>query len=262
MNRTLAMLGASMLGIVLCGAASARAEEGAAAASRGFYVGGSVGGSFFEGPSKNSKIFNRSTADSNGDGRADAFTVDTIGDKSNLLWSAFAGYRMADWLGAEVGWTNLGGFTATDTTDPGNALPHNDTVKPVVDGVEARLRAWVPLGTDRVSGIGGVGIFIFQSTSPKACNGADKGACSKLPGHWDRVPAALDPREDSGQALTLSAGLQFRVTDNVLVRTEYQHYFAVLDQGIDTVTASVIVGFYDLFGQGQAGGGMGGITVE
>ena len=66
-----------------------------------------------------------------------------------------------------------------------------------------------------------------------------------------------------GQAFTLSAGLQFKVTDNVLIRTEYQHFFSVLDQGVDMVTASIIVGFYDLFGQGAAGGGeFGGIAVE
>ena len=282
MKKRMFVLGTSLLGLALCSsaavaeeapatnAAAVAASEAAAAApkddgvkTRGFYVGGTVGGSFFDGAGRNSKIFSRSGADSNNDGRADAFTVDGIDDESNFMWSVFAGYRMADWLSAEVGWTDIGGFKATDLTDAGNALPHNDTVKASVDGVEARLRAWVPLGTERVQGIGGIGIFIFSTDAPKDCKGTDTGACTKGPGHWDRVPPALDPREDSGQALTISAGLQFKITDNVLLRTEYQHFFSVLDQGVDMVTASVVVGFYDFFGQGQQGGdSFGGIAVE
>ena len=49
----------------------------------------------------------------------------------------------------------------------------------------------------------------------------------------------------------------------MLIRTEYQHFFSVLDQGVDMVTASIVVGFYDLFGQGSTGGDeFGGIAVE
>jgi opacity protein-like surface antigen len=282
MKKRMFVLGSSLLGLALCGALPAGAEEpasnaaaiaasdAAAAApkddgpkSRGFYVGGTVGGSFFDGAGRNSKIFNSSTADSNKDGRADAFTVDDIGDDANFMWSVFAGYRLADWLGVEVGWTDIGGFSATDLTDPGNIVPHNDKVKASVDGVEARLRGWIPLGTERVQGIGGLGIFIFSSNAPKSCNGADTGACTKGPLPWDRKPPALDPREDSGQAFTLSAGLQFQLTENVLLRTEYQHFFSVLDQGVDMVTATIVVGFYDFFGQGQGSGdSFGGIAVE
>jgi opacity protein-like surface antigen len=284
MKKRMFVLGSSLLGLALCSSVAVAEEEPASNAaaiaasdaaaakpkdegkkSRGFYVGGTVGGSFFDGAGKNSKIFNDSTADSNGDGRSDAFTVDQIGNDSNFMWSVFAGYRMADWLGAEVGWTDIGGFKATDLTDAGNAQPHNDSVSPSVDGVEARLRAWVPLGTERVQGIGGLGIFVFSSHGAKKCTGTDRGGCDRVgnfPPNARAVPA-LDSREDSGQALTLSAGLQFQITENVLLRTEYQHFFSVLDQGVDMVTASVVVGFYDFFGQGREGGdSFGGIAVE
>jgi len=296
MKKKLLVLGSSMLGLALCAAVAAEAADepavvvetageapasnaaaiaasDAAAAvpednsvkSRGFYVGGTVGGSFWEGPSKGSRIFNDSTADNNGDGRPDAFTVDDISKENNFMWTAFVGYRLADWLGAEVGWTDIGGFEATDNNDPTDLTdpPHNNDVKVSVDGIEARLRAWYPLGTDRIQGIGGIGIFIFSSHNPKGCDGTDKSACTKGPGAFDNVPPAVDPTNDSGQALTISAGLQFKVTDNVLIRTEYQHFFEVMDQGVDMVTASVVVGFYDLFGQGGGGGDdFGGIQVE
>jgi len=230
---------------------------------RGFYAGGGIGGSFFEGPGNHSRIFNRSTLDTNFDGQPDAFTSNKIDDENNFMWSLFFGYRMADWLGAEVGWTDLGGFKSYDTgPDFVGDTNHTNKVSPSVDGIEARLKAWVPLGTDIVSGIGGLGIFIFQSHGAKKCLGPDTSACTKGPGHFDRVPPALDPREDSGQAFTISAGLQFRVTDNVLIRTEYAHFFSVLDQGVDMVTANVVFGFYDLFGQGKGGNEFGGITVE
>jgi len=285
MKTRMFLLGSSLLGIAMCAAVAAEAADEPASnaaaiaasnaaeatpkddsiKSRGLYAGGSVGGSFFDGAGKNSRIFNHSTADSNGDGQPDAFSVDSIDDENNFMWTVFVGYRLADWLSAEVGWTDIGGFSATDVNDPTDITdpPHNNKTKVTVDGLEARLRAWVPLGTERIQGIGGLGIFIYSSNVPKSCNGPDTGACTKGPGHWDRVPPALDPREDSGQAFTLSAGLQFKVTENVLIRTEYQHFFDVLDQGVDMVTASVVVGFYDIFGQGGGGGDdFGGIAVE
>ncbi|MCA1789368.1 MAG: outer membrane beta-barrel protein [Thioalkalivibrio sp.] len=245
--------------------AAAAAPEDTSAKRRGFYAGGSVGGSFFDGASNGSRIFYDNPNDNNGDGQPDAFSVDKIDDESNFMWSVFGGYRLSDWLGAEVGWTDLGGFRATDVNDPTNPAdpPHNNKTKVSVDGLEARLRAWVPLGTDRISGIGGVGIFIFSSNAPKSCAGPDTGGCTKGPGHFDRKPPALNPRNDSGQAFTISAGLQFRITDNVLLRTEYQHFFNVLDQGVNLVTASLVFGFYDFFGQGREGGdAFDGVVVE
>jgi len=276
MKKKLLVLGSSLLGFALCTAVVAQAadetaseaaapEEEEAAPQRGFYAGGSIGGSFFDGTSKGSRIFNDSTADSNGDGQPDAFTVDRLNQEDNFMWTTFVGYRMADWLGAEVGWTDIGGFRATDVNDPGNAgdPPHNNHVKPKVDGVEARLRAWVPLGTEWVSGIGGVGIFIWSQHGPKICDGPNTGACQKAPGYKGKEPPALNPRNDSGQSFTFSVGLQFKITDNVLIRTEYQRFLEVLDQDVDMVTASVVVGFYDLFGQASGGGdSFGGIVVE
>jgi opacity protein-like surface antigen len=275
------LLGSSVIGLALGAAVAAQAATDEAPAtnaaaiadankaaaepkdespkSRGFYAGTSIGGSFFEGPGKNSKIFNHDPADTNGDGQSDAFVVSKIDNENNFMWSVFAGYRMADWLGAEVGWTNIGGFKAYDT---GVSPAHNNHTTVDVDGLEARLRAWTPLGTERVQGIGGLGIFIFSSHPPKYCDGPDTGACTPSPGHFGKVPPALDPREDSGQAFTISAGLQFQITDNILLRTEYQHFFAVLDQGVDMVTATLVVGFYDFFGQGAGGDSMGGVTVE
>jgi opacity protein-like surface antigen len=229
---------------------------------RGLYVGGAVGGSFFTGPGKHSRIFNRN--DNPNTSYDDAFTVDKIDDENNFMWSVFVGYRMASWLSAEVGWTDLGGFSAVDTQDfnDPNDVPHKDRVSPDVDGVEARLRAWIPLGLDRLTGIGGVGIYIFQSHSGKKCQGPDKRQCNN-PSPFEREQPALDPREDSGQAVTVSAGLQYDVTDNIAIRTEYSHFFSVLDQGVHLVTASVVFGFYDLFGQASGGGDdFGGVVVE
>ena len=242
--------------------AEAAEPEDTSAKSRGFYAGGSIGGSFFD-PSKRSRIYNRSTGDDNDDGQPDAFTVNDVDNENNFMWTVFFGYRLADWLGVEVGWTDLGGFRAIDTgPDFEGDTTHKNTVSPSVDGVEARVRGWIPLGTDRVAGLGGIGVYIYQAHGGKKCLGPDESACTKNPGHFDRVPSALDPTEDSGQALTVSAGLQFMVTENVHLRTEYQHFFSVLDQGVHMVTASVVVGFYDLFGQGKGGDSFGGIVVE
>lgn len=253
--------------------AAAAAPKDDSAKLRGFYGGGSIGGSFFSGPGKNSRIFNRGddddnngvTDDNNGDGVPDEFDVNKIDHENNFMWTAFFGYRMADWLGVEVGWTDIGGFRASHEADPRFANDTDSKISPSVNGVEARLRGWIPLGTDRVSGLGGIGIFIFQSHGAKQCSGRTSGVadpCSRATGVFGRSPSALDPKEDSGQALTIAAGLQFKVTDNILLRTEYQHFFSVLDQGVHMVTASVVVGFWDVFGQGKAGGEFGGVTVE
>jgi opacity protein-like surface antigen len=294
MKKNLLVLGSSVLGLALCTAVAAQAAdevvvEGATTETtvttettapaevadapkedevkpRGFYAGGGIGGSFFSEPSKGSRIFWDNPDDDNGDGQPDAFTVDEFDDTENFMWSVFVGYRLADWLGAEVGWTDLGGFKATDVNDPLDPTdpPHNNFTKIDVDGVEARLKVWHPLGVDWIQGIGGLGIFIFSSHPPKHCKGPDTGACNPTgPLPFDKQPPALDPRHDSGQAFTISAGLQFQVHENVLIRTEYQHFFEVLDQGVHLVTANVVFGFYDFFGQGKGGGGsMGGIVIE
>jgi opacity protein-like surface antigen len=232
---------------------------------RGFYGGGSIGGSFFDGPSKGSNIFNDSSADDNGDGVPDAFDVDDIDNENNFMWTVFFGYRLNDWLGAEVGWTDIGGFRARHDADSLYPNDRDSKVSASVDGVEVRLRGSVPLGTDRVSALGGLGLFIFQSDGRKQCSGRISGVtdpCNAGVG-GNRAPSALNPSEDSGQALTIAAGLQFKITDNVLLRTEYQHFFEVLDQGVHMVTASVVVGFWDVFGQGNGGGDdFGGVVVE
>ncbi|HEY2774264.1 MAG TPA: outer membrane beta-barrel protein [Candidatus Binatia bacterium] len=283
MKTRMFVCGASVLALAFGTAVAAHAAEAPKAATstvtetttttkdetakplRGFYAGGSIGGSFFQGPGLHSKIFYSTANDHDGDGDTDSFTADKIGQENNFMWSVFAGYRMADWLGAEVGWTDLGGFKATDLTDPGDTTAHNDHIHVNVDGVEARLRAWVPLWSDRVALIGGPGIFVFASHGSKKCTGSDTSGCDKIgsyPPTAHEIPA-LDSRNDSGQAFTLSAGLQFRITDNILLRTEYAHFFSVMDQGVDMVTASVVFGFYDLFGQGGGGGeSIGGVTVE
>src|SRR6185369_7994935 len=247
--------------------AAAAAPKDETVKLRGFYGGGSIGGSFFEGGGRHSRIYNRSSDDDNGDGVPDAFDADHISNENNFMWTAFFGYRMADWLGVEVGWTDIGGFKASHDANPAYTNDRDTKISPSVNGLEARLRAWVPLGTDRVAGIGGIGVFVFQSHGNKQCSGRVAGVsdpCNKGVGHFDQAPKALDPKEDSGQALTISAGLQFRVTDNILLRTEYQHFFSVLDQGVDIVTASVVFGFWDVFGQGRAGGSddLGGVVVE
>jgi opacity protein-like surface antigen len=223
--------------------------------TRGFYVGGSVGGSFFSGPGLNSNIFNN---DRDGTVEANEFNPTGIGNDSNFMWSAFAGYRMAEWLAAEVGWTDIGGFTASE-----NVGTRSDKVDVEVDGVEVRLRAFIPLGMDRLSAVVGPGIFIFSSHGGKKCRGTDVSGCDNgQPGVFKRVPAALDPREDSGQALTAAAGLEFKATDNIVIRTEYQYFHEVLDQDVHTVTASVVYGFYDFFGQLGGGDSMGGVVIE
>jgi len=269
MKKSALLLGSSLLGLALLAATGAVAgddvavDQGAASAAgtgdtttpadasgnkpRGLYAGGSVGLSVWE-ADRNSHLWDST------------FTVDDTGSDKDLLWSVFAGYRLNDWLGAELGWTDLGGFSATDQV---NATDVNKT-DITVDGIEARLRFWHSLGMDRLgidglTGIGGLGVFFYSSHTDSSCSkNGNKVACPF--GKLD----ALNPKNDSGESLTLSLGLQYQVIDNVLIRTEYQRFFTVDKENVDTVSASVIVGFYDIFGQAGAGGGdgMGGISVE
>ncbi|HYC01061.1 MAG TPA: outer membrane beta-barrel protein [Candidatus Limnocylindrales bacterium] len=223
-----------------------KAEE-PEAKQRGFYAGGGVGWAFWE-------------AEDNSDAYDPSFTVDDVGDDSDFLWTAFGGYRIAEWGGLEVGYTDLGGFSITDE-DAGGVIGDEDDADVEANGIEARIRVWHDLGTPWVAGIGGIGVFIYDSDQDVSCRSAGVGTDCGLVGRSGR---ALSPREDSGEALTVSAGLQFRVHRNVLIRTEWQRYFDVLDQAVDTVQATVVVGFYDFFGQGEISGGgdFGGIIVE
>jgi|GEM_PF-2531866 len=253
------LLGSSLLGLAVMAASAAVAaddvavEQGAAVAAgagdtaapaeaegdkpRGLYLGGALGLSVWEG-GKTSGLWDPS------------YAVTDTGSEEDFLWSIFAGYRLTDWLGAEVGWTDLGGFSASGIQDK---IENKTEIS--VDGLELRLRLWHSLGMDRLgleglTAIGGIGAY-FYSTDVKTTYHA---------AGFDTI----DPSDDSGQALTLSLGLQYQIIDHMLVRTEYQRFFDVDKQNVDTVFASVVVGFYDLFGQGKPGGGgdMGGIVVE
>lgn len=260
MKKRSLLLGSSLLGLALLAASSAVAaddvavDEGAAAPEaesankpRGLYAGTSLGLSVWE-AYQGSKLWDST------------FTVDDTGDGNDLLWSVFAGYRFTDWLGAEVGWTDLGGFSAKDQV---NATDVNKTDL-TVDGLELRLRLWHSLGMDRLgltglTGIGGVGVYFYSTGTDSECRvNGNKVACPF--GKLDTV----DPTRDSGESLTVSVGLQYQVIDNVLIRTEYQRFFSVDQENVDTVTASVVVGFYDILDQGKprSGGDMGGIMVE
>src|SRR5688572_19947787 len=103
MKKNLFVLGSTVLGLALCTAVAAEAadevivEETTVTETapvpppppapaevaeapeenkdkpRGFYAGGGIGGAFFEGPGKNSKIFWSDPNDDNGDGQPDAF---------------------------------------------------------------------------------------------------------------------------------------------------------------------------------------------
>lgn len=267
MKKRALLLGSSLLGLAVLAASAAVAaddvaiDDGAAAGAetaapadeagskqRGLYVGGSAGLAVWE-------------ADGNSGLWDSGFVVDDTNSPNDLLWSVFAGYRLSDWLGAEVGWTDLGGFTAADH-DAADPTDFNKT-DITVDGLEARLRFWHSLGMDRLgldglTAIGGVGIFFYSSDTDSTC---------RIDGNKVNCPFGklqpLRPSEDSGEALTVSLGLQYQVIDNLLLRTEYQRFFGVDRENVDTVSLSVVVGFYDLFGQAQGGGGdMGGIVVE
>ncbi|HYC57468.1 MAG TPA: outer membrane beta-barrel protein [Candidatus Binatia bacterium] len=272
------VLGSSLLGLTLAFGASAEAAddivvegagvtvEGAAAPGepavgqttakeeepkqRGFYAGGGVGWSFWEGED-NSEAFDST------------FDVDDVDDDNDFLWTVFGGYRIAEWAGLEVGYTGLGGFSATDdyvfTDDLLVDHTGRDEADVEANGIEARVRFWHDLGTPWVAGIAGVGVFIYDSDQQVDCSVAGvSDRCRDLTGRG----RAISPQEDSGEALTVSAGLQFRVHRNVLIRTEWQRYFDVLDQAVDTVQATVVFGFYDFFGQGEGGGDLGGIIIE
>ncbi len=266
MKKRALLLGSSLLGLALLAASAAVAaddiavDQGVAATSgaaapadanadkpRGLYAGGSLGLSVWE-PQANSVLWES------------GFAPDNVGSGKDLLWSAFAGYRLDDWLGFEVGWTNLGGFSATDQL---NSTDFN-TTELSVDGLEARLRFWHSLGMDRIgldglTGIGGIGAYFYSSHADSTCHrDGNKVTCPF--GHLQ----AVNPTKDSGESLTASVGLQYQVTDNVLLRTEYQRFFSIDKTNVDTVTASVVVGFYDYFGQGKprSGNDMGGIVVE
>lgn len=272
MKKRALLLGSSLLGLTLLAASAAvaaddiavdesaapaagdvaapAADSGEAAAPgeeakdlpRGFYGGTSLGLSIWDAP-VNSHLWN-----------ATNFTVNDTGTPEDLLWSLFVGYRMTDWLGIELAWTDLGGYTATGTQNIPNATPGPAKTDLDVDGIEARFKVWHNLGLENLSGIGGLGIFFYNSHADSSCSGG----CpfGKL--------EPLDPTKDSGQALTVSAGLQYQITDNVLVRTEYERFFDVDKQDIDSVSVSLVVGFYDYFGQGKPrnGNDMGGIVVE
>lgn len=241
MKKRALVLGSSLLGFALLAgqaAVAAEAEDGATP-TRGFYAGGSIGGAIWD-------------VGNNSDAFDPGFSPTDISDGGDLLWSVFGGYQINDWLGAEFGYTSLGGFDADDTSSSPQRYSEID-----IHGVEARLRATYSVFAPEFALLGGVGIFVYDNDESSSCrNGATPVACAAN-------SSTLAKKEDSGEALTLAAGAQYRVHDNVLLRAEYQHFFGVLSDDINAVMATVVVGFYDFFGQAGGGGdSFGGIVVE
>jgi len=234
--------GAPLVGLALLTgvtAASAQDEE-VSAATRGFYVGGTVGASIWN-VGSNSDSF-----------AAGVRPATSVSDGGDLTWGVFGGYRAADWLAVEVGYTDLGGFSAANTSTVTNEVRGDVDV----DGVEARLRVWRSFFTPEFALSAGAGIFVYDSDDSVRCSNAGVSfACGG-------GATILDPTDDSGEAFTLALGGQYRVHENVVLRAEWQRYFGVLNSDIDTVLVSVIVGFYDFFSQLGGGDDFGGMAFD
>jgi opacity protein-like surface antigen len=235
--------GAPLVGLALLtgvSAASAQEEKEVSAPTRGFYVGGTVGASIWD-------------VGSNSDSFAAGFRPATsVSDGGDLTWGIFGGYRAADWLAVEVGYTDLGGFDAENTATVTNEARGEVSV----DGIEARFRLWRSFFTPEFALTGGAGIFVYDSDDSVRCSNAGAPlACG--PG-----ATILNNTDDSGEALTLALGAQYRVHENVVLRAEWQRYFGVLNSDVDTVLVSVIVGFYDFFSQLGGGDDFGGVAFD
>lgn len=269
MKKRALLLGTSLLGMAMFTAVAAEAQESAptnaaaiaaseAAAAepeqvgdnqRGFYLGATVGAALWD-------------VDKGSDAFDPTFGPATdVSDGGDFTWGIFFGYQMAEWLAVEVGYTDLGGFDA----DNDAILTNERSVTADVDGVEVRVRAWKTISSvfesfplDGLALTGGAGMFVYSAEGDQDCSNA--GVAFACPAGSN----GLNSTEDSGEAFTLALGTQYQVHKNVVLRGEWQRYFGVLDSDVDTFLFSVVVGFYDFFGQGKADGGddFGGIAVE
>jgi len=105
------------------------------AASTGFYLRGSVGGTDLD-------------ADIRG------YRLDTIADDdSGIAYGLSAGWRFLPWLAVEAGYHDLGHFNLNCEATPGLVCAASYTEPFRLDGFEAGLAAHVPFGDSRYYGL-------------------------------------------------------------------------------------------------------------
>lgn len=134
-------------------------------------------------------------------------------DDTSSAYGAFSGYQFNKYLGAELGYTDLG---------------ENKSSGPV-DAVTAKVKVLELLGvgtipiTPQIEVYGKVGAFFWDLDASCAgtCSGFGPGAGS--PGS----------QSDSGTDLTYGLGVKLNFTKNVGVRVQYQRY-----KDIDSSTTS------------------------
>lgn len=174
-------------------AAPVAAPPGAVAAdpNAGFYAGGAVG---------------QSKAKDACDGITGAGFAGSC-DETDTAWKIFGGYQFNRNLGAELGYVDLGKFTASGTV---GGTPANASAK--AKGFELVGVAAYPFN-DQFSVYGKAGAFRWD-VDTSASAGGTAGSAS-----------------DNGTDFTVGAGLKYNFTKNAAARLEFQRYNNVGDSG-------------------------------
>ena len=129
-------------------------------------------------------------------------------DDTKSAYGVFGGYQVNKYLGAELGYTDLGEFKASE---PGIALTSK------VKGFELLGVGTIPINP-QFEVYGKVGVFFWDLDA--AC----AGTCSTFgPGGGSGL-GGPGSQSDSGIDLTYGLGAKLNLTKNVGVRVQYQRY--------------------------------------
>ena len=144
-------------------------------------------------------------------------------DDKDTSWKIFGGYQFNKNFGAEIGYVDLGNFTA------------NGVITGVTVSADASAKGWEFLGVgtlpiaDNFSAYGKLGFFRWD---------VDVSASGAIPGFTAAASAS-----DSGYDITFGLGLKYDFTKNVGARLEWQRYN---DIGNTSTTGRTDVHLYSL----------------
>jgi opacity protein-like surface antigen len=142
---------------------------------------------------------------------------------SDTMWKAYAGYQATETVAAEVGYHNLGHYEHTWTSADGKTSALWD-----VNSTALSASAKVSTGLfDKVDTFGRIGFMAWNA--PATIVPSYTGSSSSN---------TIEPTDNSGTDLLIGAGADYKVSDNLSVRGEYEHVGGDLNAHMFSVGAN------------------------
>ncbi len=231
--RTNCLRGMTSFAMAAIGAVALCGEATAGLHSTGPYVGGLIGGAFYE-----------------ADGIVDDIQIAVgedagIGvDEESFLWGFVGGWRFNDYLALEGGYVDLGQLDAS--IDLAESASREPTTEPTGGNGDIEVGGWLlsarasyPIYDDWLYLTGNAGAYFYELDATFSENPVEAEARG--------VIQDVDLHDD-GVAIVAGVGLEAEVVHELALRVDYQAYVGVDGVDVHTLAIGFVMGFGSIVG--------------